>query len=133
MMIAGRELAEGSAMPRFYGIAYYRFDMHAAVVYPIPFNIVIGFVRRLQMSFRNNNHWQTAYDKGYHQGLSEGRDFGERIAYNQTLTKEINGILSRYGQLQVKLLRKPKSEIQAALTKFTADEIDRFKMELQDR
>ena len=77
--------------------------------------------------------FQKGYDAGYHQGLDEGSEFGKRIAYNSTLTKEINGILSRYGQLQVKIMNKPKSVIQRELAEFTQRELDRFKMELQDR
>jgi flagellar biosynthesis/type III secretory pathway protein FliH len=77
--------------------------------------------------------WQHGYNAGYEQGLNDGQDFGKRIAYNQTLTKEIPRILSRYSQLQVKIMHKPKAEMQAALEEFTQKELDHFKMELQDR
>lgn len=94
---------------------------------------MLEYLKRLKWLLKPSNAWKLAYDKGYTHGLDEGADFGKRIAYNKVLTQEIGGILSRYGQLQVKLLTKPKSEIQEALRKFTQDEIDRFKMELQDR
>lgn len=94
---------------------------------------MMEYLRRVRFLLKPSNAWQIAYDKGYAQGLDEGSDFGKRIAYNSVLQKEIGGILSRYGQLQVKMLTKPKSEIQTALIAFTQGEIDRFKMELQDR
>lgn len=77
--------------------------------------------------------WMDGYDGGYTKGYTEGHDFGERVAHNQTIRLELNGILNRYGQLQVKMIRKPKSEIQEAIAKFTNDEIERLKMELQER
>lgn len=79
------------------------------------------------------NGWHEGYDNGYREGLDAGTDFGKRIAYNSVLREELGGILSRYGQLQVKLLTKPKKEIQSALADFEQQEIKRFEMELQDR
>lgn len=92
-------------------------------------------IRKLlaRVGIYTNTGWQEGYDAGYLKGLDEGGDFGKRVAYNHILSKEISGVLSRYGQLQIKLLAKPKDEIQAALEQFTNDEIARFKMELQDR
>jgi hypothetical protein len=91
------------------------------------------FFARLKYLFKPSGSWLQGYDAGYAQGLNEGSDFGKRIAYNSVLTKEVPHILSRYSQLQVKLVTKPKSEIQDAFKEFTQHEIDRFKMELQDR
>lgn len=122
------------AMPRGYGLAFMYVERHEAVIYPIPFNYVAGLAYRLWCRLKvGPTGWQTAYDKGYHQGLNEGKDLGKRIVYNKVLTEEIGGILSRYGQLQVKMLHASNSEIQKALRQFTQDEIERFKMELQDR
>lgn len=89
---------------------------------------IIGRVRNL---FKPANSWQIAYNEGYHQGLHEGQDFGERIAHNATLARELPHILSRYAQLQVRIITKPKNEIQKELEKFEQSEIDRLKMELQ--
>lgn len=128
------KLNEGSEMPRGYGLAFYYVNRDQAVVFPIPFNYVVGWGYRLWMKFKvGPTTWQHAYDKGYHQGLEEGQDFGKIIAYNKTLTEEIPGIISRYSQLQVKLIHKPKSEMQRALAEFTNTELDRFKMEMQNR
>lgn len=94
---------------------------------------MLEFFRRLRFLAKPSNAWQVAYDKGYHQGLDEGSDFGKRLAYNSVLKNELPHILSRYGQLQVKVITKPKVEIQTALAKFTQDEIARFEMEMQNR
>jgi hypothetical protein len=81
----------------------------------------------------HSDAWQVGYNAGYEKGLEDGQDFGKRIAYNQVLNKELPRILSRYSQLQVKIMHKPKTEMQAALSEFTQKELDHFKMELQDR
>jgi hypothetical protein len=91
------------------------------------------FFRRLRFLMRPSGAWQMGYDQGYHVGLDEGTDFGKRIAYNQVLAKELPHILSRYAQLQVKVINKPKMEIQKALHRFQEQEIERFKMEMQER
>lgn len=79
------------------------------------------------------NGFNEGFDTGYQKGLEQGKDLGKRVAYNTTLTKEIPGILSRYSQLQVKLLTKPKNEMQDAFREFTNKELERFKMEMQER
>lgn len=95
--------------------------------------LVLEYLKRLKWLVKPSNAWKLAYDKGYTQGINEGQDLGRRIAYNRTLSKELPRILSRYGQLQVKIMHKPKTEMQTALRKFTEEELDRFRMELQDR
>lgn len=91
------------------------------------------FLARLKFLFKPAGSWQEGYDNGYSAGLDAGTDFGKRIAYNQVLQKELPHVLSRYAQLQVKIINKPKIEVQKALKQFQEDEINRFKMELQDR
>ncbi len=49
------------------------------------------------------------------------------------LTKEINGILGRYGRLQLRIMNKPKHVIQDAYNKFLNEELDRFKKETYNR
>lgn len=121
-------------IPRGYGLAIQYVDRHEYVVFPIPFNYVAGWAYRLWTKLKvGPTDWQSAYDKAYHKGLDDGHDFGKRIAYNQVLTKEISGILSRYSQLQVRIMNKPKAAIQKELEEFTRTETERFKMELQDR
>jgi hypothetical protein len=93
----------------------------------------VGKFTNLILVLRGGDPYKTGYDAGYSTGLDEGTDFGKRVAYNSTLAKEIPRILSRYAQLQVRVMNKPKKEVQAALEKFTQQEIDRFKMELQNR
>lgn len=76
---------------------------------------------------------EDGYSAGHAKGYNDGRDIGIRTAYNETLTKEINGIVRRYSQLQIRLLTHTKSEVQEAYMKFIDEETERFKMELQDR
>lgn len=91
------------------------------------------FIARVRYLFKSSDAWNIGYHDGYHQGLREGQDFGERVAHNRTLVKEIPKILSRYSQLQVRILNKPKSAMQKAIIDFEEREIDRLKMELQNR
>jgi hypothetical protein len=65
--------------------------------------------------------------------LREGQDFGERVAHNRTLAKELPKILSRYSQLQVRIINKPKAQMRQELQEFTEVELEKFKMELQSR
>lgn len=88
---------------------------------------------RLKNLRKPSTYIEDGYHYGYADGYNAGRDIGIRTAYNETLTKEINGIVRRYGQLQVRLLTHTKSEVQESYMKFIDEELDRFKMELQDR
>lgn len=90
-------------------------------------------IARVRNLFRPSNHFMIGYNNGYHEGVRRGHDFGMRVAHNRTLAQELPRILSRYSQLQVRIITKPKSEIQKALEKFEQDEIERLQMELQDR
>lgn len=92
------------------------------------FKEAIARVRNLS---KPSDYFQKAYDEAYHRGLREGQDFGERIAHNRTLAHELPHILSRYSQLQVRIINKPKSFIQKELHKFEADEVARLKKDLQ--
>lgn len=93
-------------------------------------NEIIGRVRNL---FKPAEYFKQLEADAYAKGLAEGQDFGERIAHNRTLAAELPHILSRYSQLQVKIINKPKSFIQQELQKFEEFEVARLKMELQDR
>jgi hypothetical protein len=88
---------------------------------------------RLRYLFKPANSWQVGYNDGYKRGLREGQDFGERVAHNRTLVKELPKILGRYSQLQVRVINKPKTTIQKELKEFEQKEVDRLKMELQNR
>lgn len=89
--------------------------------------------RRVRFLFRSSNAWQIGYNIGYQQGLREGQDFGERVAHNRTLVKELPKILGRYGQLQLRIMYKTPQAIKKELIKFEQKEVERLKMELQDR
>jgi hypothetical protein len=91
------------------------------------------FSKRLKYLFEPSDSYRVGYDNGYIKGVKDGRDFGKRIAYNQVLRKEVPSILSKYSQLQVKIINKPKTEVQKQLREFTTKEIERLSMELQNR
>jgi hypothetical protein len=89
--------------------------------------------RRVHYLFESSESWDIGYNEGYKRGLREGQDFGERIAHNRTLIKELPRILSRYSQLQVRIINKPKTTIQKELKAFEDKEVERLKMEMQNR
>lgn len=91
------------------------------------------FIGRVRNLFKPADAWDKAFHEGYHKGLREGQDFGERVAHNRTLAVELPRILSRYAQLQVRIINKPKNVIQKELARFEADEVERLKMDLQKR
>lgn len=88
-------------------------------------------IARVRNLSKPSSYWQDAYNEAYHKGLREGQDFGERVAHNRTLALELPRILSRYSQLQVRIINKPKSFIQKELAKFEADEVARLKKNMQ--
>jgi hypothetical protein len=90
-------------------------------------------LRRVRYLFNPSEAWNQGYDKGYHKGLDEGHDFGERVAHNRTLALELPRILSRYSQLQIRIINKPVAEMKKELARFEQRELDRLKMEMQDR
>lgn len=88
---------------------------------------------RLRNLSKPSDFLDKAYDEGYHRGLEEGKDFGKRIAHNYTLVAELPDILNRYSRLQLRVLNKPVKHIKQELGKFQEREIERLKMEIQDR
>lgn len=91
------------------------------------------FIARVRNLSKPADYFQKVYNEAYEIGLKEGKDIGERIAHNRTLAHELPHILSRYAQLQVTIINKPKSFIQQELEKFELEEVARLKMELQER
>lgn len=47
MIITKKEIIEGQRIPRGYGIAYVNYEKLTFVIYPIPLNHVIGWIRAL--------------------------------------------------------------------------------------
>lgn len=90
-------------------------------------------IARVHNLFRPANSWKIGYNDGYHKGLREGQDFGERVAHNRTLVKELPKILSRYSQLQAKIINLPKAQMRKEIINFEEREVDKLKMELQNR
>lgn len=88
---------------------------------------------RAKYLFKPSSFIKQGYDEAYTKGLAEGRDFGMRIAHNQTMATELADILTRYTQLQLKVINKPASFIREELNKFQQTELERLKMDLQNR
>lgn len=88
---------------------------------------------RVRNLSKPSNSWELGYDEGYKKGLREGQDFGERVAHNRTLVAELPRILSRYSQLQIKIMNKKPAEIKKQLGEFQDKEIERLRMDMQDR
>jgi hypothetical protein len=91
------------------------------------------FKARVQYLFKPSESWNIGYQEGYRKGLKEGQDFGERIAHNRTLSRELPKVLTRYSQLQVKIINKPKAQMRQEIQAFTELELNKLKMEMQDR
>lgn len=91
------------------------------------------YLRRVAYLFKPSQAWNEGYDNGYHQGLREGQDFGERVAHNRTLALELPRILTRYSRLQIRIINKPVADMQRELARFQDKEIERLKMDMQNR
>lgn len=56
-IISYREIEEGEAIPRFYGIAYQDPLSFRFICYPFPLNHLIGFISRWVWKHRNYNRF----------------------------------------------------------------------------
>jgi hypothetical protein len=82
---------EAEMIPRGYGLAYWEYDRNVAVVYPIPFNLVVRLIREIyirlvmgicpmktELMFSEIRHKE--YNIGYKQGLEEGKRISKEAA-----------------------------------------------------
>lgn len=82
--------------PAYYGLAWFDYDRKVAVLMPIPLNAIVAWLRRLYQWLQQNKTYASGYDKGYGDGEIRGRDYGTKLAYHQTLRKEIRNIVENY-------------------------------------
>lgn len=91
LMITGRELAEGSLLPRGWGHSYWLPRQDAAVVHPIPLNLVVRYAVRLWHWVRCSSSTalertvRAAWRDGYENGRRDGKA-GERRRIEQYIT-----------------------------------------------
>jgi len=73
MKISDR-VREAESMPRGYGVAWYEPACRWAVVYPVPFNILLRFLRKLwfRLAFPTKNMRELREQAIYHRGYQEG-------------------------------------------------------------
>jgi len=66
---------QGRMLPKYYGKAYYEPCSDHLVVYPIPFNFIVGSLRSLWFSLKKGktDEIEKAYNKGYGKGRQEWR------------------------------------------------------------
>lgn len=86
-----------------------------------------------KLGIHSRNSFKDGYNDGYLVGLSEGKEFGSHVGFNSKLRAELPGILNRYSQLQIKIMNKPIKHIETELRKFTNDELEKYRLELQQR
>lgn len=74
MQITHRFIAEGGRIPGVYGFAWYTPETDHAVCYPIPFNLVLGFLRHWYFRLAHGKNWRT---RGHARGVATGRAQGK--------------------------------------------------------
>lgn len=69
-----RLVEEGGMIPRGYGFAWYRPETDHAVCFPIPLNLLLGFLRHWYFRLAQGKIWHTrGYSSGLSAGLRQGR------------------------------------------------------------
>lgn len=83
MNIIRRIVAPGQRFPRAYGVAWWNYNTHEAVCYPVPLNHGLAMIRRLWIAYRNyrgrhyipmeqaDNAVLKAYQNGYEAGKAK--------------------------------------------------------------
>jgi hypothetical protein len=79
-VFSGHFIREGDRIPNGYGIAYYEAERDAAVIMPIPLNLIVGAWRSFKWHLKcppwrmtELKAKQRAYQEGYKQGLVDSR------------------------------------------------------------
>ena len=93
----------GVMLPKWYGIAYFQYDVRRVVLYVIPLNLLVRFARKVYWRFYRWVKWdewemeiRDAYGRGYNDG-NETRDHHIermfRILQDGTIEKDLDGRL----------------------------------------
>ena len=102
-----KELREGEMLPKYYGIAYRRIDELTAICYPIPLNVVVGYLNKFWLWLRmGGNAWKNGYFKGKEEGLNEGRKYAFNQYKEQVKRQEIRNIIDNYDKEMIEVLEK---------------------------
>lgn len=110
MRLLSKEITDGGRQPAYYGLAWFDYDRKVAVLYPIPLNAIMAWARRFYIWLRQNNTYSSGYDKGYGDGEMRGRAYGTRLAYSQTLRKEIRQILENYQAEYIQIMKLSRED-----------------------
>ncbi len=96
MRVSCREM-EGRMFPRFYGKAYYEYVSDHIVLYPIPFNYIVGWVREVWFHLKRGNAsvLEDAYWRGHGRGRQDMRS--AEVRENQRVAAVIDLIKPNAG------------------------------------
>lgn len=85
-----RLVEEGGMIPKGYGVAWVKYDTCHAVCYPIPLNLLLGFLRHWYFRLAQGKIWHTrGYSRGLSAGLTQGRVEGRADLRMELKTMEI--------------------------------------------
>lgn len=82
MKLKGKQIKAGERMPKFYGLAYWDYNMDIAICYPIPLNLFSRWLYDLTFWLKNPSYkdrrykYDTIFHKGYNKGYWAGREAG---------------------------------------------------------
>lgn len=74
---------EGERIPRWYGLAYYDFELDEKIYCPLPLNLIIATYRRIRIFFKfklvawiakEESYGVRMYKRGFHDGVTHGRN-----------------------------------------------------------
>ena len=128
-----QELREGEMIPKGYGIAYRNMDRYSVVIYPIPFNLIIGGLRRVWIWLMYGHKlYEDGFHKGYNKGYSEGRDYAFNQFKKQVIRQEAERLMRKGMDTFCKIFRMRKSpkEIQVYFWKVIDQEVERIDKEI---
>jgi len=73
MKVSGERIAEGYMLPFWYGVAYYDYCSSYKICYPIPFNLLVRWVRNIFWAIKKPSDKLDAVNKAYQTGRHESR------------------------------------------------------------
>jgi len=104
-----KEIKEGEPIPKFYGISYLEPNRLGAICYPIPLNILIGYIRKIYLWFLSGWDFKTGYEKGFSEGLVSGRAYAFNMIKRQVIKNDLEVIIKRFMEYEAKILEKHRN------------------------
>lgn len=77
------DLIQGGSIPRWYGLSYYRPEHDSIVCYPIPFHLVIRWLRHIMYFIKFAGAKDDKYLKAYNYGYEKGKTLISILEYNR--------------------------------------------------